>query len=214
MTQKLPQLPPFPAHKLRNPYTLRSLQSLYGVSLQPFTVHMMDWAIHEPYFYALIGQHFYDVKTTRLGNIEKVHVIRRVGKDGLFVSSERLDGTNGMQFEMGTNREGQYVTGSGNDPVFVFYNVSKVSNSRKVRKVSKERKVSKKVKIVAPKRSRKCIKLKSAEKPSLDSLDLLNLDRLEMAKNLIRAGHRCLKILDSHPVKLVWCGKPVCRKRK
>ncbi len=153
-------------------------------------------------------------------------MIRRVGKDGLFVSSERLDGTNDMQFEMGTNREGQYVTGSGNDPVFVFYNVSKarkVSNPRKVskvRKVSTERKerkvrkVSKKVKIVSPKRSRKCIKLKSTEKPSLDSLDLLNLDRLEMAQNLIRAGHRCLKILDSHPVKLVWCGKPVCRKRK
>lgn len=204
MTHKLPPLPPLPTRKPRNPHSLHALQSMYGESIQPFTVDMMKWAVKQPYFYALIGQHFYDVKPTqdtRLANIEKVRVLRRVGRDGLDVYSERLNGTNGMQFEMETNKKGQYVTGSGSDPVFIFRRTrSKVSKTRR------------KVKIVAPKI--KHIKLKSAERPSLDSLDLLNLDRLKMAQDLIRAGHRCLKILDSHPVKLVWCGQPVCNKRK
>lgn len=48
-----------------------------------------------------------------------------------------------------------------------------------------------------------------------DKLAARNADRHEFGKKLVKAGHLCVRYLESYPVQIRWCGKtPCCRTKE
>lgn len=138
MPPRLPELPARRARVNQNVYKPEMVLKWYGAV--PFTIEMQSWALKQPFFFALIGQHFYDAmrvkeEDLRPEYVEKVRVLSKVGSDGLLVRSALLDGSKQMTFVMGTNRLGQYVTGNGVDPVYVW--PSREDKRKKLIKVDK-----------------------------------------------------------------------------